>query len=130
MRTNEIPVPTEEVEQECLMRWINFSKGRFPDLELAIHIPNEGKRSAWYGALLKRLGLRSGVPDLLFPVPRGDYGCLFIELKRQKDGRVSPMQKWWIDKLNKAGNYAVVCEGWEKASKVIEWYFSLDKREC
>lgn len=73
-------------------------------------------------AKLKREGLREGVSDIQLPVKRGQYGSLFIELKRRKGGRVSDEQREWIDLMWELGNAAYICYGWEEAAKVIEEY--------
>ena len=45
------------------------------------HVPNEGKRSPQQGAKLKRMGMQKGFPDLVVPLPRGNYHGLYIEMK-------------------------------------------------
>lgn len=128
MRTRKMdatPVPKEAQEQKWLLDWVELNKATHPELALFFHIPNEGKRSERQGYELKRQGMRPGFPDNGLPVPRGRFAALFIELKRRKGGRVSEDQQWWIDHLNAAGNYAVVCRGWESAAYVIAWYIGL-----
>lgn len=50
-----------------------------------------------YGAKLKRLGVRAGVPDFTLIVPEGnDHYVAFIELKSDK-GRLSEPQKQFRD---------------------------------
>lgn len=120
-----LPILTEDEEQQALFRWIAFAAGRYPKLKLCIHIPNEGKRSAANGAKLKRMGLRPGAPDVFLPVSNGKYNNLFIEMKRTKGGKVSAAQKRFIEDLNKYGNLAVVCNGWEEAVKVICDYLGI-----
>ena len=66
--------------------------------------------------------MKPGVPDICLPVPKGRYHALYIEMKRPKGGRVSEAQTWWIDKLNKAGNLAVVCHGFDEAKAIILGY--------
>ena len=39
----------------------------------------------------------SGVPDRIVILPGGRV--VFVELKRPKGGRLSPMQKWWAKEL-------------------------------
>lgn len=86
-----------------------------------VHIPNEGKRSARYGAQLKRMGLRRGFPDLFIPVARKGYHGLFIEMKA-KGGRVSPEQKEWARVLAEQRYLCAVCYSFEEAVKTIEGY--------
>ena len=86
------------------------------------HIPNEGKRSVVRGAQMKREGLKKGVPDICLPVARGRYHGLYIEMKRRRDGRLTKEQEKWIERLNRYGNKAVVCRGWEEAAQAIGDY--------
>jgi hypothetical protein len=44
---------------------------------------------------------------------------LFIEMKRQKGGRISEEQSRWIAELNKSGYRAVVAYGFEDAKQII-----------
>ncbi len=62
------------------------------------------------------------MPDICLPVPKGGHGALYIELKRVKGGVLSANQKVWLDRLNQAGNRAVVCKGWEAARDTIMDY--------
>lgn len=115
-------IPTESDEQKALMRWAAYNRGRYPELALLYHIPNEGQRDPRVGARMMAEGLRKGVPDLCLPVARGGSHGLYIELKRTKGGRVSPEQAAWIDSLLRQGYAACVCRGWEAASREIERY--------
>jgi len=56
------------------------------------HVPNEGKRSIHYHAKMKKMGLKSGCPDIIVEYPEGKI--LYIELKAPK-GRLSDTQKLW-----------------------------------
>lgn len=123
MRTK--PIPTEAQEQKALFEWAEWAKRRHPELALMYHIPNEARRSYALGKEMKAQGVRSGVPDICLPVPRGGYGALYIEMKRRKDSRLSDNQRGWINGLNRAGNRAVVCKGWEEAKQEIETYLNL-----
>ena len=105
-------VPTESEEQQTLFRWAEMQCGRYPELALMFHIPNEGKRSWMTGGRMKAEGLKSGVPDIFLPVPRGEFHGLFVEMKRTKGGTVSDCQKLWLHDLQKQGYCAAVCRGW------------------
>lgn len=59
-----------------------------PDL-LWFHVANERKCSPQRGAMLKRMGVLAGVPDLVFILPSGSVW--FIELKTER-GRMSKAQ--------------------------------------
>lgn len=119
---SEIPVPTESEEQQALIEWVEAHIYKYPVLDAFYHIPNEGKRSKAEGAKLKREGLKEGVSDNCLPVKIGDYGSLYIELKKRKNGKVSDAQREWIDLMWKRGNAAFICYGWEEARDRIEEY--------
>lgn len=115
-------VPTEEQEQRLLCEWAAFQGGRFPELKLLVHIPNEGKRSFQQGQRLKAIGLRRGFPDLFLPVACGGYHGLMIELKRRSGGRVSPEQREWLSELTAQGYRAALCCGADEAIEEIKKY--------
>lgn len=118
----QMPVPTESAEQQALMQWVGMNSGRLPGVELLFHIPNGGSRGKAEAGRFKAEGVRSGVPDLFLPVPRGKFHGLFIEMKRRRGGRLSVVQKMWINSLIAQGYQAVVCYGWEHAAAQIEVY--------
>lgn len=64
-------------------------------------------------------GAKSGVPDLCLPVARGGNHGLYIELKRQRGGRIGEEQVRWINGLLKQGYAAAICKGWQEAADVI-----------
>ena len=117
----------EADEQKLLFEWMEYAEVLYPELQLCFHIVNEGARSYRYGHELRKQGMKAGVPDVCLPVPRGGYGALYIEMKRTNGGRVSEAQKWWIDKLNAAGNLAVVCHGFDEAKDAILAYLQKTK---
>ena len=118
-------VPTEAEEQRALFQWAKLSLVKYPELELLYHIPNGGSRNPIEAHNLRLQGVQPGVPDICLPVPRGIYSALYIELKRRKGGRVSEDQRGWIGALNRAGNLAVVCAGWDEAREAIERYLRI-----
>lgn len=87
------------------------------------HIPNEGKRSIYTGANLKRQGLRKGVPDLCIPRAVGDFHGLYIEMK-SKEGKLSREQMQWLQLLQSEGFCALCCYGADKAIELIELYMA------
>lgn len=112
---------TEAQHQKLIFDWSLSVRKDYPELALLFHIPNGGRRDAIEARHLKQQGVKRGVPDICLAVPRGGYHALYIELKTEK-GRVSKEQKWWLERLNQAGNLAVVCHGWREATCTIERY--------
>jgi hypothetical protein len=106
---------SEDAEQEAVVEYCDL-------LHIPIvHIPNEGKRSLSYAARMKRMGLRSGFPDLLVPLARGGYHGLFIEMKYGKN-KTTKEQKEWLERLTAEGYACAVCYGAAEAIKTIESY--------
>lgn len=108
---------TEDAEQEAVIEYCSLKGIK------VVHIPNEAKRSAAYGAKMKRMGLCKGFPDLCFPTPRKGYHGLYIELKRDKTCKPTAEQWQWINYLNGQGYRAAVCYGAGEAIDEIDWYF-------
>ena len=116
-----------EFKHQCnVIKWSMqpLIREKWPCLKLLHHVPNGGSRDKIEAANLKRTGVKSGVPDLCLPVPKGQYSGLYIEMKNES-GKTSLEQNWWIEELNKVGNFAEICHGYESAIRVLEWYLSL-----
>lgn len=117
---------SELQHQICVIKWSQQPsiRGKHPELKLLYHIPNERKCSPQQGMLLKKAGVKPGVPDLCLPVSRGRYHGLYIELK-DSTGTPTMEQRWWVEQINAQGYFAEVCHGWENATRVLEWYLNL-----
>ena len=86
------------------------------------------------GSLLQ-MGMRAGVPDLMWPVGHGGYTALFVELKRsemrsggkivRREGALSEAQTDEIELLRQYGNRVVVCRGVRAACDAVEGYFGI-----
>lgn len=63
----------------------------------------------------------AGVPDRIILLPGG--GIIFVELKRPKGGRQSPMQKWWKRRLIDLGHEHWVVHNYDDL-KDIERYIA------
>lgn len=111
----------EEAEQAAIFEWAEYEKRKYPELELLHHVPNGGKRDAKTASILKRCGVKAGVPDLVLPVARCGYHGLYIELKVGKN-RTSKNQDRWLENLNAQGYKAVVCYGFNETTNMILRY--------
>lgn len=113
-------IPTEHQEQAAVIRWFQSA---YPAIKSRLFaIPNGSHKSRAAASKFSAEGLRSGVPDLMLPVPAGKYHGLFIEMKRAKGGRLSDTQKDWLDFLGSQGYMATACHGFEEAKEIISKY--------
>jgi hypothetical protein len=123
-KTVKTETPTEREEQERLFAWAEEHEDEYPALRLMFAVPNGQYRQ---GQRMEP-GLKSGVPDVLLPVPsaNGDYIGLFIELKRS-DRRNHPTesQNQWLSALLAQGHRCEVCYGAAEAIAVIKEYLEI-----
>lgn len=87
-------------------------------------IPNGGDRHVAVAVKLKKEGVKSGVPDLFIPVIRPNFGGMFLEMKR-KGGKLSDVQKFWLNQLEEEGYRVKVAFSVDEAIKAIEDYTAL-----
>jgi hypothetical protein len=83
---------------------------------LAFHVPNQGKRDAAQNAILKAMGVRAGVSDVIL-VHRGRIYAL--ELKAA-GGRLSEAQRKFKGDFLEAGGITGTAEGLSDALATLE----------
>ena len=112
-----------------MVNWLDHIAVRlWPDLAIVdgrlpyFAVPNGGNRNAITGAIMKREGVRAGVPDLLIMVPSSRSHGLAIEMKKVKGSTTSKEQKAWGVALRKMGYHWEVCKGHEQAIDSITKY--------
>jgi len=110
MKCSEMTFPSEHEEQ---VGFVNWFRARFPGV-LLYAIPNGGHRSISVGKSMKAEGVTPGIPDLHVPA----WG-LWIEMKRQKGGRLSGEQKAIAAYLENVGQTVIVGLGASDASRQV-----------
>lgn len=91
---------TEDALQRAVLAWLELAH---PAAFLAtFHVPNGGGRTTVEGALLKGLGVRPGVPDLLTVWRVGGRPGAALELKAP-GRRPRPSQAAWIEHFASQG---------------------------
>jgi hypothetical protein len=99
------------VEQRELVQWFR----RTYEQVLIFAIPNGGQRSIATASSLKVEGVVPGIPDLFVP-----EWLLWIEMKRVKNGKLSPAQVEKIEYLTSVcGHRAIVGLGFDDAREKI-----------
>jgi hypothetical protein len=121
---NQVIAPSETKEQIALVGLLNQVKYNGQPLRFAA-IPNGGFRNKKNAAILKRMGVRPGVPDILifdsppnYPMQKGAA----LELKKLKGGKLSPEQIEWLDYFKNNSWVTGVAEGLNEALALLrDW---------
>jgi hypothetical protein len=115
----------EHDEQKALFIWAKIYEERFPQFQMLFAVPNGGFRKLKTARDLKAEGVKAGVPDVLYPVPRriGEvgYAGLAIEMKFGKN-KTTPEQEWWLGMLQVNGWRTGICYSWRDAARLIADY--------
>ena len=103
-------IPSEHMEQ---VRFVSWFRKTYPE-HWIFAVPNGGNRNRVTAAQMKAEGVMRGVPDLFVP----SMG-LWIEMKRQKGGALSPDQKAWRDYLQQHNYRWILGKGFEDAKSQV-----------
>jgi hypothetical protein len=102
---------SEHEEQRELVKWFRQT---YRGVKIYA-IPNGGFRGKASAGRLKAEGVLKGVSDLHIP-----EWNLWIEMKREKGGRLSPEQKRWGEYVEGFGHTFIIGNGFEDARKKIK----------
>jgi hypothetical protein len=113
-------IPKEHDEQVAFVTWFKY---QFPHVRIAA-IPNGLRTSIRQAIKAKREGMSAGYPDLHIPAWN-----LYIEMKRQKGGVLSPEQKSWHQYLeDHCSSTVIVAKGCEDAIKKLQDFLTRNKK--
>lgn len=102
-----------------------------PELRWLHAVPNGGSRGdnersrKIRGAMMKAEGVRDGVPDISWPLPRAGYHGLYIEMKTHK-GAIRSAQRQFLQFARSQGYAASVERSWQSAAELIKSYHRAD----
>jgi hypothetical protein len=118
---------TEYTEQCKLIAWCD----RHPDdRHKLIYSHLNGMRSTAQTYIKERkAGARAGIPDLFLPIAIAPHHGLYIEMKRDGGGVVSPDQKKMICLLKQQGYAVFVANGCEEAKLIITNYLNANTQQ-
>ena len=105
--------PSEDKEQEVFINWFRLTYKNF----FIFSVPNGGIRNIYEAGKLKKTGVTAGIPDLIILMP--NKGIVFLEMKKQKGGKLSEYQANFIKKCKSLGHIALVGYGASDASEKI-----------
>ncbi len=85
-------------ESDIQIEVVDWFKSKQSEYRFRIFsVPNEGQRKVWFLNKLVRMGLKSGVPDLILEFPKGRM--VYLEIKSEK-GKLSETQQNWLKVSN------------------------------
>lgn len=123
-QTNDSPLEDDVTKQ--VAQYLDLLMVQNKVLEYS-HVPQETFTRSW-GIKMKNkaMGVRAGVPDMIILFPKG---VLFLELKREKRGKVSEAQERWIQAFKDIfrrnggeGVYADVGCGFKQSVEIINYW--------
>lgn len=113
-------------EQVLHINFVNWFKFTYEDyIEDIIHIANERKTSWVEGHLLKRMGVKRGVPDIFISVPYNGKHGLWLELKANGN-KISKEQQSFLKRKELQGYACGVGHSLEEAQNIVDEYFSFN----
>lgn len=107
------PPPQEAAVQRAIIDRLRFCG------VLAVHVPNEGKRSVMAGLRLKGEGLRPGWPDLLCYSSDGKHALLEVKRPGWRPSDVSENQRACHAELRRRGHLVAVVASQDEAVAVL-----------
>lgn len=120
----------ENPEDNLQIAVMTYIRLQYPNV-LAIHIANERNCSLARGSLLKKMGVKAGMPDILIferkitPTINEDINImspgLALELKI-KPNKLSNSQNECLKRLYQEGWKTAVCYSFDEAKNVIDSY--------
>ena len=105
---------------------ISWFWNEFKDYRGLLYHNFNNPRNAINGSRLLALGLMKGNPDLTLAIPRGDFGALYIEMKKPGE-KPRKDQLIQMERLKQAGNCVEWADNSEDAKNIILKYLSLIK---
>lgn len=115
---------SEDTEQMNLFNWIRAEEKYKPELHWVFHVPNGGSRNQIEAKKLKAMGVLAGVSDICFPISRGKYRQMWIEMKFG-DNTATPRQMAFLQEMQEQGDFVCICYSYWAAKRVIQCYMEL-----
>ena len=87
------------------------------------HVANERQTTMMRGGKLKKMGVKSGVPDILIFEGRGGFNGLAIELKFGRN-KTTENQNHWLWGLFQRGWQTAVVTNFDEFQKIVDDYLA------
>lgn len=114
----------EHNHQVAVFELAKMYETQYPELSLLTGSLNGVNLDARVGKWAKDAGVKDGFPDIHWPIARGKWFSLYIELKTD-EGRASPAQLRVAQMLRNEGNLVLFIRGSELAWQNLMKYREL-----
>lgn len=114
----------KNLEDQIQIAAMRYIRTQYPNV-ISFHVANERATSPMRGAKLKKMGVMSGVADIVILEARGEFHGMLIELKAPK-GRLTETQKDFLNRAQKKGYYTDVCYSFAEVKLEVDLYMNLD----
>jgi len=114
---------TEHAIQAGYMEWVTImarTDWRYLNIWANPNAGKRGPRAAW---LLKREGMKRGVPDITVAIQTPHAAGLYLEFKSEK-GKPTKEQIEFLQRLNKAGYIAIIVRTLTEAMEITKDHMS------
>lgn len=108
----------EDLIQETVILFLR----EFYSDKVVYHVPNGGKRGKYEAYKFKKMGVLSGVSDIVIAEPAKMYCGAYIELKKI-GGRLSDTQREFLNSVKK-NYFTAVCFGLLESLLTIDYYLT------
>lgn len=106
---------SEHDEQVEYFTALKYLEGKHPELCYIFAVPNGGRRAKFEASRLKDEGVKRGVPDIIVPIPMGEFCGMAIEMKygenrqslEQKDYEMALIRFGWCFRVCYSGRSAI-----------------------
>lgn len=107
----------EQAMQIALLQWAELVQvGQHTLADWLTHVPNGAGRSPVEGAILKAMGVKAGMPDLILPIRTSVYAAGYWELKAGNE-KPSEAQIERHAMLRAGGAYVTISRRWDDAGR-------------
>lgn len=114
--------PEDELQIQC-NTWLEVRALASPmPLNFMFHPANGGFRTPAEAGRFKAMGVKTGTPDWVCPIPWRGWAGLAIEMKAPKGRGPRKNQKAWLDALEGCGYLVATCRSLDHFISLVEQY--------
>jgi hypothetical protein len=118
-------IPTERQIQVAFFDHVKIIEQTNPLWQLIASYPLQRGNDVVWLMMRLREGARKNHPDLHWPIKRGGYSSLYVEVKR-KGNKIKDEQADYLEKLRKQGHHAI-CMTVDNHGPILDYFKAYEK---